>query len=68
MLRKIIQNSLIIHTRNLSASTKQATKEKYDLFAGVLIERLPIITKKFNEIETEVMVREKIILQFKNFS
>lgn len=61
MLRRIIQNSLIKQCRSLSASSKPITKEKYDLFAGVLIERIPIISKKFNEIENEVMVRKSLM-------
>jgi hypothetical protein len=59
MLRKIISQNLITYQcRWLSAQAKPATKDKYDIFAGVLIERLPIVSKKFNEIENEVMVRK----------
>lgn len=60
MLRKLILNSsktLIISSRKCSAATQTKPKEKFDLFASVLIERLPIVSKKLNEIETEVMVR-----------
>lgn len=31
-------------------------KEKWDIFSGILIERLPIISKSLNNIETEYMV------------
>lgn len=58
MLRKF-SNFLIIQRggiRNLSTEAKVLTKEKYDIHASVLIERLPIISKKFNELENEVMV------------
>ena len=33
-----------------------APKEKWDIFSGILIERLPIISKSLNNIETEYMV------------
>lgn len=57
MLRKIIiSKSLINQTRKLSTGAKVATKEKYDLYAGVLLERLPIVSKKLNDLENEVMV------------
>lgn len=68
MLRKIFSQNLIIYqSRSLSAQAKTATKDKYDIFAGVLIERLPIISKKFNEIENEVLVRKKIKIKVYNF-
>lgn len=58
MLRKLIlQNLIAYQSRGLAAQAKAATKEKYDIFAGVLIERLPIVSKKFKEIENEVLVR-----------
>jgi hypothetical protein len=56
MLKKIFTNTLIIQSRRLSTVAKCGSKDKYDLYAGVLIERLPIISKKFNEIENEVLV------------
>lgn len=61
MLRKLISQNLITsQCRWLSAQAKPATKDKYDIFAGVLIERLPIVSKKFNEIENEVLVRKEL--------
>lgn len=60
MLRKLFFSNSLIHCRGLAAQV--AAKDKYDIFAGVLIERLPIISKSFNEIEKEVMVN--IFLQF----
>lgn len=66
MLRKIIfTNSLINNQgllRHFSAKASTAVKEKYDIHAGVLIERLPVISKNFNELENEVMVRFNKIL------
>lgn len=68
MLRKLIlQNLIRIQCRSFSAQAQPAVKEKYDIYAGVLIERLPIISKKFNEIENEVMVRKKKLLLLKLF-
>ncbi|XP_070501981.1 large ribosomal subunit protein mL46 [Chironomus tepperi] len=55
MLRKIIQNSLIIQSRRLATVANSGTKQKYDIYAGVLIERLPIVSKKLNDIENEVL-------------
>lgn len=31
-------------------------KEKWDLFSGVLLERLPILAKPLNDVETRVQV------------
>ena len=67
MLRKIIQNTLIIQSRRLASVAKSGTKEKYDLYAGVLIERLPIVSKKFNDIENEVLVNYDFLI-FKNLN
>ncbi|KAG5673125.1 hypothetical protein PVAND_003199 [Polypedilum vanderplanki] len=68
MLRKILLNSsktFAYATRSYSTAAQLKTKEKYDLYAGVLIERLPIITKKLNELETEVLEMLKKI-EFEN--
>lgn len=56
MFRNIIGKTIALTAR--SASTA-APKERWDLCVGVLVERLPIVSKKFNEIETEFMVGEK---------
>jgi hypothetical protein len=51
MLR-LLKPSLILR----HASTA-APKDRWDMCVGVLIERLPVVSRKFNEIETEMMVR-----------
>lgn len=38
-------------TRSLASLT--AKQEKWDLYAGILVERLPVVTKEFNAIEKE---------------
>lgn len=53
MFRSIIRKALAVSARN---SSSVAPKERWDLHVGVLIERLPIVTKKLNDIELEVMV------------
>lgn len=40
----------------MSAVTSEKTKEKWDLYAGVLVERLPVISKSLNKIEQEYSV------------
>lgn len=58
MIRKLFSSHfLITQGRNLSTEAKNTAKEKYDLYAAVLIERLPIVSHKFNELEIEVMVK-----------
>jgi hypothetical protein len=61
MLKKLLLNNAVIIQARQFSSVKNVKKEKFDIFAGVLIERLPIISKKFNEIENEVFVRSAII-------
>ena len=39
--------------RTFASTTAVGTQEKWDLYAGVLVERLPIVSKKFNELEQE---------------
>ena len=53
MFRNILRKAIIVNARNASTI---AQKERWDLHVGVLIERLPIISKQFNEIEAEFMV------------
>jgi len=52
MFRNIIQKALAVGVRN---SSTVAQKERWDLHVGVLIERLPVVSKKLNDIELEVM-------------
>lgn len=44
--------------RQLSSQMKTGgnPKEKWDMYSGVLLERLPILTKPLNEVETKVQV------------
>lgn len=56
MFRNIIRKAFAVGVRNASAA---AQKEIWDLHVGVLIERLPILTTKFNELEADVAVRRK---------
>jgi hypothetical protein len=51
---RLFNRSLIF--RHASTATP---KERWDLCVAVLVERLPIISKSFNEIENEMMVRKK---------
>jgi len=59
MIRKIvttvISKNILQINRNV---TNIAKKEKWDLYAGVLVERLPIITKSLTPIETEFKVKK----------
>lgn len=58
MLRKVISSALF--NNNLSIIRRTAStvskNEKWDLFSGVLIERLPVITKTLAPIELEFQV------------
>ena len=56
MFRRIFTKTLAYNAR-LSSTT--APGEKFDLKVGVLVERLPVISKELNEIEKEMMVSEK---------
>lgn len=59
MIRSLITKSGL--SKNLfqlrSCSSLAGSKEKYDLFAGVLVERHPVITKELKDIEKEYLVR-----------
>lgn len=57
MFRKIIGRTLALSIRNASTGGQ---KERWDLSVGVLIERLPVITKSLNEIESEFMVSKSV--------
>lgn len=43
---------------SIRQTSTAAPKEKWDLYVGVLVERLPIVSKKFNEIESDFMVSD----------
>jgi hypothetical protein len=53
MFRNIIGKTIALSTRSASSAVP---KERWDMCVGVLVERLPIVSKKFNEIESEFMV------------
>lgn len=64
----IIRNAgqlLLAHFRNVSfarqlcseVKTAKGQTEKWDLYSGVLLERLPIIGKPLDEVQTKVQVR-----------
>lgn len=58
MLRQAV-NTLLLNpaTQKMKSKPMSAvTKECWDLYAGVLVERLPVITKALNPIETEYQV------------
>jgi hypothetical protein len=59
MIRNLVAKNIVF--RNLvqprNVTTASQTKEKWDLFAGVLVERMPIITKELNSMEKEYLVR-----------
>lgn len=54
--RVITENNGISH-RLKTTIPSNVTKEKWDLYAGVLVERLPIITKSLNSLEADYQVR-----------
>lgn len=54
MFRRFTQNCLIIlRSRSTNYSTQPQSKEKWDLYASVLVERLPIVSKSLNALETD---------------
>lgn len=63
MLRRIL-NTIVIngasHQRLSCVKMSTTNKEKWDLLAGVLVERLPIITKSLTPMEKEYQVLFKI--------
>lgn len=66
MLRRAVEKSIRVYSvqlRQLSANA--AVKEKWDLHAGVLVERHPILTKPLNEIETKFQAMQSQI-EFEN--
>lgn len=44
-----------------ATTTSEQPNTKWDLYAGVLVERLPVISKSFNKIEKEYLVKTKAI-------
>lgn len=60
MFRQLIRTTLKPNFR--TNVTVANTKEKWDLFAGVLVERLPVITKSLTPMEKEFKVRKNSIL------
>ncbi|XP_055911508.1 39S ribosomal protein L46, mitochondrial [Eupeodes corollae] len=54
MLRRLSQTCLSnVRSRSANFSTQPQSKEKWDLYASVLVERLPVISKSLNPIEME---------------
>lgn len=59
MLRLIcrrIENQKSFFLRNFSSATTPSETAKWDLFVGVQLERLPIISKALNSLEQEYQV------------
>lgn len=57
MIRNILSKMLVVqNVQPLRNVSNAVPKEKWDIFSGILIERLPIISKSLNNIETEYMV------------
>lgn len=52
MFRNIVKTAAL----GWRSASSAAPKERWDLCVGVLIERLPVVSKDFNEIEKEFMV------------
>lgn len=44
----------------MSAATMEQPNNKWDLYAGVLVERLPVISKSLNKMEQEYLVKQKL--------
>lgn len=57
--RIITENNGISH-RFKTTIPSNVAKEKWDLFAGVLVERLPVVSKSLNGLETEYQVKSKM--------
>lgn len=61
MLRRAVKillpNSTYSQYNIKSAPMSAVRKEKWDLYAGVLIERLPIVTKTLEPFEKEIQVK-----------
>lgn len=58
MLRRAVNTMLLnpVTQKMKSKPMSAVSKENWDLYAGVLVERLPIITKPLNLIEVEFQV------------
>lgn len=66
MLRRAVK-TLLVNGPGANSAIKGAAmsavrQEKWDLYAGVLLERMPIITKALEPIEKEYLVRVGLIL------
>lgn len=57
--RIITENNGISHRFKATIPTN-VTKEKWDLYAGVLVERLPVVTKSHDSLEVEYQVKLKM--------
>lgn len=63
MFRNLVGRTLALGFRNASTAPR---KERWDLCVGVLIERLPVVSKKLNEVELEFMVSSNQFLEQKS--
>lgn len=54
MLLNFVRRTAVLSLRYASTATP---KERWDLYVGVVIERLPVVSRNLNDIETEFMVR-----------
>lgn len=59
MIRSLVMRNIACRSLNQlrQLATAAQTKEKWDLFAGVLVERQIVITKELNPMEKEYSVR-----------
>lgn len=70
MLKRAVR-SLLSHSSThrvkcasaMSTVTSEQTKEKWDLYAAVLVERLPVISKSLNKIEQTYLVNSDCSLR-----
>lgn len=62
MLRRAVKTLLVngpaANAVGKGAAMSAARKERWDLYAGVLVERLPVITKPLQPIEKEYLVSD----------
>lgn len=64
MIRNILSKMMVVqNVQPLRKVSKAVPKEKWDIFSGILIERLPIISKSLNNIETEYMVSLENVME-----
>lgn len=69
MLRRAVNTILLnpVTQKMKSKPMSAVTKENWDLYAGVLVERLPVITKPLSGIEVEFQVRPNVIVLNENY-